>query len=253
MSTEKIAIVTGGSRGLGRDTVLALAKKGINIAFTYKSNEGKANEVIEEVQQLGQKAIAFQLDTSTTKGFDDFVQIVTSHLEQKTGSPKFDYLINNAGISLNKPFSETTEDELDEILNIHFKGVYFLTQKLLPYLKDGGSIVNFSSGLARFSMPGFSVYGPIKAAIESLSRYLAKELGEKKITVNTVAPGPIETDFGGGSVRDVPEVNTFMASLTALGRVGLPSDIGGVVAFLCSPEGHWINGQRIEVSGGIFL
>lgn len=253
MNAERIAIVTGGSRGLGKDTVLALAKQGINIVFTYKSNAEKAKEVIEQVKQLGQKAIAFPLDTSTIKGFADFVQQVTSHLEQATGSPSFDYLINNAGISLNKSFRETTEEELDEMLNIHFKGVYFLTQQLLPYLKEGGSIVNFSSGLARFSFPGFSVYGPMKAAIESLSRYLAKELGEQKITVNTVAPGPIETDFGGGAVRDTPEVNAFMASLTALGRVGLPSDIGGVVSFLCSPAGHWINGQRIEVSGGILL
>ncbi len=254
MATKsKIALVTGGSRGLGRDMAISLAHKGIDVVLTYHSNREKAEEVVAEIQSLGQKAAAFQLDTGKVGQFDAFLEQITNYLQKEHGHGHFDFLINNAGTALYAPFAETTEDQLDDMVNIHYKGVFFLTQKALPYLNDGGSIINISSGLARFSFPGSSAYGSMKGAIEVLTRYLAKELGSRHIRANIVAPGAIETDFGGGHVRDNKEVNAQVASVTALGRVGLPEDIGGVVAFLCSEEARWINGQRIEVSGGMML
>lgn len=250
---NKIALVTGGSRGLGRNMAIALAKKGIDVIFTYNSNKEAADEVVTEIQALGQKAIAYKLNTSNVKEFDAFFSEVGSHLKEHTGSTNFDFLINNAGTALYAPFSDTTEEQFDDVMNIHYKGVFFLTQKALPFINDGGRIINLSSGLARFSFPGSSAYGSMKGAIEVLTRYLAKELGPRGIAANIVAPGAIETDFGDGHVRDNKEVNDHIASVTALGRVGLPDDIGGVVAFLCTEEARWINGQRIEVSGGMML
>lgn len=254
MTTKtKIALITGGSRGLGRDMAIALAKKGIDVVLTYNSNKGAADEVVGQVQSMGQKAFALQLNTANVKEFDGFIATVASHLEEHTGSANFDFLINNAGTALYQPFADTTEEQLDDIINIHYKGVFFLTQKALPYLNDGGRIINISSGLARFAFPGSSAYGSMKGAVEVLTRYLAKELGPRKIAANVVAPGAIETDFGGGRTRDNKEINAQIAGLTPLGRVGLPEDIGGVVAFLCSDDAYWINGQRIEVSGGMLL
>jgi len=250
---SKIALVTGGSRGLGRNMAINLAKKGIDVVFTYNSNKQKADEVVAEIQSLGQKALAFQLDTSNVKAFDEFFKQITASLKEQTGSTNFDFLINNAGTALYAPFAETTEAQFDEVMNIHYKGVFFLTQKALPFINDGGRIINISSGLARFSLPGSSAYGSMKGAIEVLTRYLAKELGSRGIAANIVAPGAIETDFGNGHVRDNKDVNGHIAGMTALGRVGLPDDIGGVVAFLCTEDGRWINGQRIEVSGGVSL
>ncbi|MBT28791.1 MAG: short-chain dehydrogenase [Thalassobius sp.] len=250
---NKIALVTGGSRGLGRDMAINLAKKGIDVVLTYNSNQQKAEEVVAEIKALGQNAVAFQLNTGDVKAFDEFISNVTTHLKENTGSPNFDFLINNAGTALYAPFAETTEEQLDDIVNIHYKGVFFLTQKALPYMNEGGRIINISSGLARFSLPGSSAYGAMKGAIEVLTRYLAKELGSRGIAANVVAPGAIETDFGHGHVRDNKETNAAVANMTALGRAGLPEDIGGVVAFLCSEEARWINGQRIEVSGGMNL
>ncbi|GEP52210.1 short-chain dehydrogenase [Flavobacterium noncentrifugens] len=249
----KIALVTGGSRGLGKNMAISIAKKGIDVILTYNSNKQEAENTVAEIQALGQKAIAYQLDTSNIKSFDAFFKEASAHLEENTGSPKFDFLINNAGTALYAPFAETTEEQFDGVMNIHYKGVFFFTQKALPYLNDGGRIVNISSGLARFSYLGSSAYGSMKGAVEVLTRYLAKELGSRGIAANVVAPGAIETDFGGGHVRDDKEVNDQIASFTALGRVGLPGDIGGVVAFLCTDEAKWINGQRIEVSGGMSL
>jgi NAD(P)-dependent dehydrogenase (short-subunit alcohol dehydrogenase family) len=250
---NKIALVTGGSRGLGRNMAIGLAKKGINVVLTYNSNKEEADKVVAEIQSLGQKAAAFQLDAGNIKSFGSFFTEVSAHLTKETGKPNFDFLINNAGTALYSPFAETTEEQFDTALNIHYKGVFFLTQKALPLINDGGRIINISSGLARFSYPGSSAYGSMKGAVEVLTRYLAKELGPRGIAANVVAPGAIATDFGGGHVRDNKEVNDNIASLTALGRVGLPDDIGGVVAFLCTEEARWINGQRIEVSGGIGL
>lgn len=247
---NKIALVTGGSRGLGKDMSIALAKKGIDVVITYNSNKAAADNVVAEIQSIGQKAIALRLDTGDIKLFDGFIKQVTEHLKAETGSPRFDFLINNAGTGLYSPAANTTEEQLDTIVNIHYKGVFFLTQKALPYINDGGAIINISSGLTRITMPGTSVYGSIKAAVEVMSRYLAKELGPRKIRVNVVAPGAIETDFGGGRTRDNKEINAQIAGVTALGRVGLPDDIGKVVAFLCTDDAYWINGQRIEVSGG---
>lgn len=252
-TVNKIALVTGGSRGLGRNMAIALAKKGIDVVLTYHSNKTEADKVVAEIESIGQKAFAFQLDAGNIKSFDGFLTSVTAHLKEKTGNTNFDFLINNAGTALYSLFAETTEEQFDDALNIHYKGVFFLTQKSLPFLNDGGGIVNISSGLARFSLPGSSAYGSMKGAVEVLTRYLARELGARGITANVVAPGAIETDFGGGRTRDNKEINAHIASATALGRVGLPDDIGGVVAFLCTEDAKWINGQRIEVSGGISL
>lgn len=250
---SKIALVTGGSRGLGKDMALNLAKKGIDVVLTYNSNKPAADKVVAEIQSLGQKAIAFQLDAGNVKSFDDFFKQVTEHLKEQSGSTNFDFLINNAGTALYASFAETTEEQFDTALNIHYKGVFFLTQKALAYLNDGGRIINISSGLARVSFPGSSAYGSMKGAVEVLTRYLAKELGSRGIAANVVAPGAIETDFGGGRTRDNKEINAQLAGITALGRVGLPDDIGGVVAFLCTEDAKWINGQRIEISGGMML
>lgn len=252
-NTSKIALVTGGSRGLGKDAALQLAKKGFDVITTYQTQKESAFKVMEEIHSIGRKAFAIQLDVATSGGFEAFVKELQQILVTDFGGNKLDALVNNAGVGIYKPFSETTEEELDAMTNIHFKGPYFLTQKLLPMLNDGSSIVNISSGLARFSFAGYSAYGPMKAAAESLTRYLALELGNRKIRVNAVAPGAIATDFGGGAVRDNADFQQMLASQTALGRVGLPDDIGSVVAFLCTDDAKWINAQRIEVSGGIMI
>jgi NAD(P)-dependent dehydrogenase (short-subunit alcohol dehydrogenase family) len=249
-NSTKIALVTGASRGLGKNTALALAKKGVDAIVTYRSSEAEASRVVSEIAEIGGKAAALQLDTSNTRTFDEFAAQVKQTLQDWWQTEQFDFLVNNAGIGIHKPFTETTEDDFDRLMNIQFKGVFFLTQKLLPLLKDGGRIVNLSSGLARFTLPGYSAYASMKGAIEVLTRYMAKELGHRQIAVNVVAPGAIETDFAGGAVRDNPEINSFLASQTALGRVGLPDDIGRAIAALLSEDNRWVNAQRIEVSGG---
>jgi NAD(P)-dependent dehydrogenase (short-subunit alcohol dehydrogenase family) len=250
--TSKIVIITGGSRGLGRNTAVNLGQRGVDVIFTFRSNEKEAESLIRELETMGRKAAGFRLDTGDMRAFDAFVADVRKTLE-RWGRDRFDYLVNNAGNSLHAGFQETTEAQFDEIFNVHVKGVYFLTQKLLPLMNDGGRIVNLSSGLARFSLPGSSAYGAAKGAVEVLTRYLAKELGPRGITVNVVAPGAIQTDFSGGMVRDNPEVNKRVAEMTALGRAGVPDDIGPMIAALLSDENRWINGQRIEVSGGMAL
>ncbi len=254
-STEarpKIAIVTGGSRGLGRATVLALAERGVDSVFTYHSNRTEADAVVEAAAEAGRTAITVQLDVRDAASFDTFVEHVREALE-KLGAQRFDFLVNNAGTSLHESFEKTTVAQLDEMYEVHFKAPYLLTQRLLPLINDGGRIVNVSSGLARFSFPGSSAYAAMKGAIEVLTRYLAKELGARGIAVNTVAPGPIATDFSGGRVRDNPEINKQLAGVTALGRVGLPEDIGPMIASLLADDNRWINGQRIEVAGGVML
>ncbi|MCL5262924.1 MAG: SDR family oxidoreductase [Acidobacteria bacterium] len=250
--TERIAIITGGSRGLGRNTAISLAKRGVDLIFTWRVKQQGAESLIQELEAMGRKAAGFRLDTGEVPSFDGFVEEVARTL-QSWGRERFDYLVNNAGNSLHASFSETNEEQFDSIFNVHVKGVYFLTQKLLPLMNDGGRIVNVSSGLARFAVPGSSAYGAAKGAVEVLTRYLAKELGPRGITANVVAPGAIQTDFSGGMVRDNPEVNKVVASMTALGRAGLPDDIGPMIASLLSDENRWVNGQRIEVSGGMFL
>ena len=250
---QKIALVTGGSRGLGKDMALSLAKKGIDVILTYNSKKDEAIAVVASIEKAGQKAAALQLDTEKSSTFGEFFDRVKDALKTVFTTDRFDFLINNAGTALHASVAETTEEQFDSIIDIHFKGVFFLTQHALPLLRDGGRIINISSGLARFSIPGSSVYGAAKSAVETLTRYQAKELGARGIAVNVVAPGAIETDFSGGMVRDNPQVNQFIASNTALGRVGHADDIGGVVAFLCTEEAKWINAQRIEVSGGMFF
>ena len=248
--TDTIALITGGSRGLGRAMALHLARKGVDIVFTYNSNKAAADAVVADIEALGRKAVALQLDTSDTSGFVDFAGQLAAALKQGWNRERFDFLVNNAGIGIHKPFAETTEDEFGRLVNIHLKGVFFLTQRLLGLIEDGGRIVNLSSGLARFALPGYAAYGSMKGAVEVLTRYLAKELGPRGIAVNTIAPGAIETDFGGGAVRDNPDLNRMIASQTAMGRVGLPDDIGGAVASLLTGDNGWVTGQRIEVSGG---
>jgi NAD(P)-dependent dehydrogenase (short-subunit alcohol dehydrogenase family) len=249
----KIAIVTGASRGLGKNTTLALAKKGVDVIVTYRSSEEEAKSVVSAIAEMGGKAAALQLDTANIKNFDGFGAKVNQLLQEQWQTSQFDFLVNNAGIGISKSFVETTEADFDHLMNIHLKGVFFLTQKLLPMIKDGGRIVNISSGLARFTLPGYSAYATMKGGIEVLTRYMAKELGDRQIAVNTIAPGAIETDFGGGVVRDNQQINDFIASQTALGRVGMPDDIGGAIAALLSEDNRWVNAQRIEVSGGMFL
>jgi NAD(P)-dependent dehydrogenase (short-subunit alcohol dehydrogenase family) len=248
----KIALVTGGSRGLGKNTALRVAEHGSDVILTYHSGRAEADEVVKQIEGLGRRGLALALDVEKSATFDGFVSQVRASL-QRWQRERFDFLINNAGIGIQASFAETTEAQFDQLLNIHFKGVFFLTQKLLPLIADGGRIINLSSGLARFSFPGYAAYAAMKGAIEVLSRYMAKELGPRGIAVNVVAPGAIETDFGGGAVRDNKQLNAMIASLTALGRVGLPDDIGGVIASLLDHENSWINAQRIEVSGGVFL
>ena len=250
---SKIALVTGGSRGLGKSTVVSLAQRDVDSIFTYASQKNKADRVAAEVEKNGGKAVALQLDVSRVKTFASFSERVKETLQSHWQVNSFDFLVNNAGTGVNELFTETTEDQFDMLLNLHFKGVFFLTQRLLPLINDGGRIVNVSSGLVRFSLPGHSAYASMKGAVEVLTRYLAKELGQRRIAVNAVAPGAIETDFGGGAVRDNEQLNRMIAMQTALGRVGLPDDIGGMIALLLADENRWINGQRIEVSGGIFL
>jgi NAD(P)-dependent dehydrogenase (short-subunit alcohol dehydrogenase family) len=251
-SETKIAIVTGGSRGLGRNTVLSLAKRGVNSIFTYNSNQAEAEKITGLAAEAGRKAIALQLDTGNLAAFDSFVHSVRAALAE-LGSARFDYLVNNAGTSHHNAFEKTTEAELDSLYNVHFKGVFFLTQKLLSLINDGGRIVTVSSGLTRIAIPGSASYASMKGAIEVLTRYLAKELGPRGIAVNTVAPGAIATDFSGGIVRDNPDLNKRVADMTALGRAGLPDDIGPMIASLLSEDNRWINAQRIEVSGGMSI
>lgn len=253
MNTQnKIALVTGGSRGLGRDMALNLAKKGLDIALTYHTNQEAAENVVAEIKKHGQKAVALQLDVADQQGYPGFFNnTLQPQLEQSFGAAKIDFLINNAGTGYFAPFTEKTAAEpIDRLIDIHFKAGYFFTQQALDYLNDSGGIINISSGLTRIIFPGYAAYASMKGALETLTKYQAKELAARKIRVNIVAPGAIETDFGGGTVRDNKEVNDHIASVTALGRVGLPTDIGPVVAFLCTEDSYWINAQRIEVSGG---
>lgn len=251
--TKKTALVTGGSRGLGKDMALRIAEKGINVILTYNSKEEEALAVVEEIKALGQQAAALQLNVGEVGSFDTFLSAVKAIGKNNFGSEKIDFLVNNAGIGIHASFPATTEEQFDSLLNIQFKGPFFLTQKALPLIADGGAIINISTGLARFSFPGYAAYASMKGAMETLTKYQAKELGARGIRVNIVAPGAIETDFGGGAVRDNSELNAQIASVTALGRVGRANDIGGVVAFLCTDDARWINAQRIEVSGGMML
>lgn len=252
-NTNKTVLVTGGSRGLGKDMALALAGKGFNVALTYHSKKEEAEKVVAEIEAAGGKALALQLDVSNSNGFDAFVSALTASLQSGFGSGRLDALVNNAGVGVHAGFDSTSEADFDSMVNIHLKAPFFLTQKLIQHFNSGASIVNVSSGLTRFSFPGYAAYATMKGGVETLTKYMAKELGEKKIRVNVLAPGAIETDFGGGAVRDNEALNQQIASLTALGRVGLPDDIGSVVAFLCSDESKWVNAQRLEVSGGIFI
>jgi NAD(P)-dependent dehydrogenase (short-subunit alcohol dehydrogenase family) len=245
-----ISIVTGGSRGLGRNTALSIARHGGDVILTYRHGAEGAKAVVAEIEGMGRKAVALQLDVGSIAAIPDFVANVRSALAATWNRDSFDHLINNAGHGEMAAFAETTEAQFDLLFNVHVKGVFFLTQALLPLLSDGGRIINFSSGLTRVSYPGFSAYSAAKGAVEILTVYMAKELGSRGITVNTIAPGAIETDFLGGAVRDTPEYNEAFASMTALGRVGLPDDIGPAVASLIGPDNGWVTAQRIEVSGG---
>ena len=247
----KIALVTGGSRGLGKDMALRLAEKGTGVVLTYKTKKDEAEAVVSVIQAIGQKAVALPFDANDIKGIDGFLQNVSATVEANWGVNRFDFLINNAGMGATVPFANVTEEIFDHFMNVHFKGVYFLTQKSLPLLNDGGAIINISSGTTRFCVPGYSAYASMKGGVEVLTKYLAKELGTRGIRANIVAPGPIETDFNNAGIRNNPQMKAALSSMSPLQRVGAADDIGGVVAFLCSDDAKWINGQRIEVSGGI--
>ena len=251
--SNPLAIVTGANRGLGKNTALKLAADGVDLIITYRNNAAEAAAVVGAIEALGRRAVALQLDVAETRGFDAFAAAVKDVLASHFERAHVDYLVNNAGSGINVPLAEVSEEQFDSMLNVHLKGVVFLTQKLLPLLADGGRIVNLSSGLARFCNPGYGIYAAMKGGVEVYSRYLAQELGPRGIAVNVVAPGAIETDFGGGVVRDNPAVNAHIAQVTALGRVGQPDDIGGAIAALLLPANRWITGQRIEVSGGMNL
>ena len=248
-----IAFITGGSRGLGRSMALHLAQRSVDIIFTYRSARAAAADVRERIVALGRKAVALPLDVGDSTTFDAFATAMAAELERTWQRKQFDYLVNNAGTSLHAGIAETTAAQLDEMYNVHFKAPFLLTQRLLPLIADGGRILNVSSGLARFTIPGSSAYAAMKGAVEVLTRYMAKELSARKITANVIAPGAIATDFSGGMVRDNPEVNRMVASMTALGRAGMPDDIGAAVAMLLAPESGWLNGQRVEFSGGMSL
>lgn len=250
---RKIAIVTGGSRGLGKNAIEKLAKNNVDIILTYHSQADAAQAVVQSVDALGGKAVALQLNTGESGSFDAFVAQVKTQLQHVWQRDTFDFLVNNAGVGLHESFADTTEEQFDLMMNVHLKGPFFLTQKLLPLMADGGRILNVSSGLARFALPGSSAYAIMKGAIEVLTRYQAKELGARGITANVLAPGAIETDFSGGMVRDNPEVNKIVSGNTALGRAGLPDDIGGIVAMMLSDEAGWMTAQRVEASGGMFI
>ncbi len=251
--SNKIALVTGGSRGLGKDMALSLADRGLDIILTYNTQKDGAEQVVSQIKSKGRKAEFLQLDISKINSLNIFVENVLSVLKSNWKTDKFDFLINNAGVGLTLPIQQATEEAFDNMMNIHYKGVYFLTQKFLPHINDNGGIIFISTGTTRFCVPGYSIYASLKGAVEVLSRYVAKEFGQRGIRSNVVAPGAIETDFNNAAIRNNPQLKSYLASQTALGRVGNADDIGGVVAFLCTEEAKWINAQRIEVSGGMFL
>jgi NAD(P)-dependent dehydrogenase (short-subunit alcohol dehydrogenase family) len=253
MPDQRIALITGGNRGIGRSTAIHLAKDGVDSVITYRSHPEEAAEVVAEVEELGRRAVALQLDTGDSPSFEAFAGTLATTLQDTWGRDTFDFLVNNAGNSSNSAFAEVTEEELDTLIDIHFKGVFFLTQRLLDRLADGGAIVNLSSGLARFSYPNRIAYGSVKGAVEVLSRYLAAELGPRGIRVNVIAPGAVATDFSGGVVRDTPAMQEAIASNTALGRHAVADDIGPAIASILRDDNHWITGQRIEASGGVHL
>lgn len=251
--SRKIALITGASRGLGKNAALHLATQGFDIIGTYHSKAGEAQTLVSTLEQSGARAAMLQLDVSESGSFVAFTERLSETLKRDFGREHLDVLVNNAGIGINVPFADTSEAQFDQLLNIQLKGPFFLTQRLLPLIADGGRIINVSTGLTRFALPGYAAYASMKGAMEVLTRYQAKELGSRGIRVNILAPGAIETDFGGGVVRDNANVNAFIASNTALGRVGLPDDIGAAIAVLASDGAGWVTGQRLEVSGGMFL
>ena len=250
---NKIALITGGGRGLGKDMALSLAKKGIDVIITYNNKMEDADKVAAEIITTGQMSASLKFDVSDIQSIDNFIKQLSETLKTKFNSDRFDFLINNAGIGATIPIDKVTEDVFDDFVNVHFKGVFFLTQKTLPIINDNGCIINVSSGTTRFCIPGYSVYSSMKGAVEVFTKYLAKETGHRGIRANVIAPGATETDFNNAIIRSNPQLKAFITSQTPLGRVGQADDIGSVVAFLCSDDAKWINGQRIEVSGGINL
>lgn len=251
--SSKIALITGGSRGLGKNMALRLAENGVDVVITYFSKKDEAEAVVSEIRQMGRKALALHLDAGDLASFDAFLEHLTQQLQLEFGRNSFDFLVNNGGMGATIPIAQVTEEVFDRFVDVHFKGVYFLSQKSLPHIADGGRIINITTGTTRFCVPGYSVYASMKGAVETFTKYLAKEIGARGMTANVVAPGPVETDFNSAAIRSNPQLKSYLSALSPLGRVGEADDIGSVVAFLCSDAARWINGQRIEVSGGINL
>ena len=252
--TAKIALITGASRGLGRNMALHLAERGVGIIGTYRTGQKEADALQKEIEEGGRgKAVMCLLDVADTTSFAQFGETVSAALQERFGRTRFDYLVNNAGIGLHAPLTDTTEAQFDAMVDAHLRAPLFLTQQLLPLLEDGGSILNVSSGFVRFTLPGYGVYAAVKAAVDVLTRYMAVELGERRIRVNSIAPGAVETDFMGGAVRDNEGVNAYVAQGIALGRVGQPDDIGRAVAAILSADLAWANGTSFDVSGGQLL
>jgi NAD(P)-dependent dehydrogenase (short-subunit alcohol dehydrogenase family) len=251
--TTKIALITGGSRGLGKSMAIELAKKGLDLIITYQQQKTEAEKVVADITAIGRNAVAVALDVAKAETFQGFAASIQQTLSAEFQTDRFDFLVNNAGSGVHADFAQTTEEQFDSMMNIHLKAPFFLTQHLLPIMNDGGGIVNISSGLTRFTYSGYDAYSTMKGGVETLTKYQAKFLGNRKIRVNVVAPGAIETDFGGGAVRDNQELKDYLSSLTSLGRVGIPDDVGTVVAFLCTDDAKWVNAQRIEVAGGIHI
>jgi NAD(P)-dependent dehydrogenase (short-subunit alcohol dehydrogenase family) len=244
-----IALVTGGSRGLGRATALALAAAGVDIVITYRTSESEARDVVAEIEALGRRGAALALDTTNIASFGAFTDALRRELPDGT----FDILVNNAGTALYSALASTSEAEFDQVFAVHVKGPFFLTQTLLPLIADGGRIVNVSSALTRVTFPGSGPYASAKAALEVLTRYQALEFASRGITSNVVAPGAVPTDFGNGHLRSDKTLQDLVIQGTALQRLATPADIGQLIAGLTTASGDWVTGQRIEASGGVRL
>jgi NAD(P)-dependent dehydrogenase (short-subunit alcohol dehydrogenase family) len=249
----KVAIITGGSRGVGKSAALNVARRGTGVILTYNCHPDEAEAVVSEIQKSGGKAAALKLDVTKTASFGDFVSLVEQTLQKEWSQKTFDYLVNNAGTAQRTLIKDTTEEQFDQLTNVHLKGPFFLTQKLIPLMADGGLVLNVSSGLTRFTNPaGVATYASLKGAMEVFTKYIVREYASRKIRANIVAPGALDTQFAGPNGRDENQ-KKMIGEHTALGRCGEADDIGPLIAALLSDDCRWVNGQRIEATGGVLI